>query len=209
MLRCSSQSYDYTLEKVKIYTRVPIGDIAGITKGQSGCARLYDLFTPIALLGAYILSPLEEASRDPLQNAGFIVSWHQTEAQDTRVTSYSIRNNIDLATPPASPTTPATATASGLSMTSPRKSLSSLSRLLSGTVPLAGQETIFAAFKALPVDPARSRRESGSFIQPQDELASAKNCREAVDMIVEAIGQACYDIGNEHREFISEGDVVR
>lgn len=95
-------------------------------------------------------------------------------------------------------------------MTSPRKGFLPLSRILSETVaPLAGQETIFAAFKALPVDPARSRRESGSFIQPQDELASAKNCREAVDMIVEAIGQACYDIGNEHREFISEGDVVR
>ena len=28
-------------------------------------------------------------------------------------------------------------------------------------------------------------------------------------MIVEAIRQACNDIGNEHREFISEGDVVR
>lgn len=33
MLRCSSQSYDYTLEKVKMYTRVPLGDIVGITKG--------------------------------------------------------------------------------------------------------------------------------------------------------------------------------
>ncbi|KAI1794623.1 SacI homology domain-containing protein [Ganoderma leucocontextum] len=181
-------SYDYTLEKVKMYTRVPLGDIAGITKG------------------AYILSPLEEASRDPLQNAGFIVSWHQTPAQDTRVTSYSIRNSLDLVTPPASPTT---ATTPRLSMTSPRKSMLPLSRILSeAAAPLAGQETIFAAFKALPVDPARSRRESGSFIQPQDELASAKNCREAVDMIVEAIGQTCYDIGNEHREFISEGDVV-
>ena len=28
------KSYDYTLEKVKIYTRVPLGDIIGITKGQ-------------------------------------------------------------------------------------------------------------------------------------------------------------------------------
>ena len=96
-------------------------------------------------------------------------------------------------------------------MTSSRKSTTlPLSRILSeAAAPLAGQETIFAAFKALPVDPARSRRESGSFIQPQDEFASAKNCREAMDMIVEAIGQACYDIGKEHREFISEGDVVR
>ncbi len=28
------QSYDYTLEKVKMYTRVPLGDIIGITKGD-------------------------------------------------------------------------------------------------------------------------------------------------------------------------------
>ncbi len=28
------QSYDYTLEKVKMYTRVPLGDIVGITKGR-------------------------------------------------------------------------------------------------------------------------------------------------------------------------------
>ncbi|TBU49147.1 SacI homology domain-containing protein [Dichomitus squalens] len=181
-------SYDYTLEKVKMYTRVPLGDIAGITKG------------------AYILSPLEEASRDPLQNAGFVVSWHNTQAQDTRVTSYSIRNSLDLSTPPTSPTT---ATSPRLSLTAPRKSTLPLSRILSdAAAPVAGQETIFAAFKALPVDPARSRRENGSFIQSQDELSNAKNCKEAVDMIVEAIRQACHDIGNEHRDFISEGDVV-
>lgn len=29
------QSFDYTLEKVKLYTRVPLGDITGITKGQT------------------------------------------------------------------------------------------------------------------------------------------------------------------------------
>jgi phosphatidylinositol 4-phosphatase len=29
----SQQSYDYSLEKVKMYTRVPLGDIVGISKG--------------------------------------------------------------------------------------------------------------------------------------------------------------------------------
>ena len=85
-----------------------------------------------------------------------------------------------------------------------------MSQILSeAAAPAAGQETIYAAFKALPVDPARSRRESGSFIQSQDELSSANNCKEAVDMIVDAIRQACADVGNEHRELITEGDVVR
>ena len=95
-------------------------------------------------------------------------------------------------------------------MTAPRKNTLPLSRILSDVAaPAAGQETIFAAFKALPVDPARARRESGSFIQPEDELASAKNCKEAVNMIVDAIRQACKEIGNEHRDFITEADVVR
>ncbi|KAI0362423.1 hypothetical protein OH77DRAFT_1467127 [Trametes cingulata] len=181
-------SYDYTLEKVKMYTRVPLGDIVGITKG------------------AYILSPLEEASRDPLQNAGFVVSWHNSQDQDTRVTSYSIRNSLDLSTPPTSPTS---ATSPKQSLTSPRKSTLPLSRILSNAAaPVAGQETVFAAFKALPIDPARARRETGSFIQATDELANAKNCKEAVDMIVGAIHQACKDIGNDHREFVTEADVV-
>ena len=33
VMKRSAQSYDYTLEKVKMYTRVPLGDIIGITKG--------------------------------------------------------------------------------------------------------------------------------------------------------------------------------
>ncbi|KAI0780655.1 SacI homology domain-containing protein [Trametes elegans] len=181
-------SYDYTLEKVKIYTRVPLGDIIGITKG------------------AYILSPLEETSRDPLQNAGFVVSWHVSQDQDTRVTSYSIRNSLDLSSPPTSPPT----SASGKQVqTAPRKSLLPLSRILTeAAAPVAGQETAFAAFKALPIDPARVRRESGSFIQTTDELANAKNCKEAVDMIVDAIRQACKDIGNDRHDFVTEADVV-
>jgi hypothetical protein len=33
LLTCS-KSYDYSLQKVKLYTRVPLGDIVGISKGQ-------------------------------------------------------------------------------------------------------------------------------------------------------------------------------
>lgn len=39
------QSYDYTLEKVKMYTRVPLGDLTKISKGKNKhCATtaLYD-----------------------------------------------------------------------------------------------------------------------------------------------------------------------
>jgi len=37
MTTCNSltllQSYDYTLEKVKLFTKVPLGDIVGVSKG--------------------------------------------------------------------------------------------------------------------------------------------------------------------------------
>ena len=197
-----------------MYTRVPLGDIVSITKGQrilmwgwprrSLCPRI---------AGAYILSPLEEGSRDPLQNAGFTVLWRNTH-QDTRVTSYSIRNSVDLSPPssPRRPTSPRAATANthtrGNSGEISRRD-SQLSRILSraATTVLAGEVT-FAAFKALPIDPARSRRENGSFFEPADELTGAGNCQEAVDMMVDAIHRACIDIGNDAAEFVRQGDVV-
>ena len=155
------------------------------------------------------MSPLEEGSRDPLQNAGFVITWRNTN-QDTRVTSYSIRNTVEPSSTPSSPR----------GLVFPRISLSSrnagqlrrdsqLSRILSraATTVLTGDET-FAAFKALPIDPARSRRENGSFFEPADELTAATNCKEAVDMMVDAIYRACTDIGNGSEEIIQEKDVV-
>ncbi|GBE82128.1 predicted protein [Sparassis crispa] len=177
-------SYDYTLEKVKMYTRVPLRDIVGITKG------------------AYILSPLEDGSRDPIQNAGFIVTWRNI-GQDTRVTSYSLRNSLDISPPDPSSLTPFRPTPFMLRGNTP------LSRILSNAAaPVIGHETTFAAFKALPVDAARTRRASGSFIEPADELASAANCKEAVELIVGTIQRACEDAGGGQGRFVAEADIV-
>ncbi|KAI9466155.1 SacI homology domain-containing protein [Lactarius psammicola] len=236
-------SYDYNLEKVKISTRIPLRDIVGITKG------------------AYIVSPLEEASRDPIQNAGFSVEWRNAR-QFTRVTSYSVRNSVEIPASPTgpyvvSPNTPSTSKFTGSSSTSPtvqsplsstRPSLSPkrtssasssasrprtatvvtsvspppsvkrrpppllsrtptrsrLSRLLSSTAPPPATPgagtTSFAAFKALPIDPARTHRgDDGStfvFVEPAaapDEFAGASTCREAVDHMVDSIVRACAD----------------
>ncbi|TFK54747.1 hypothetical protein OE88DRAFT_1777920 [Heliocybe sulcata] len=180
-------SYDYALGKVKMYTRVPLGDITKISKG------------------AYILSPLEESSKDPLQNAGFIVTWLNTN-QDTRVTSYSVRN---------SPESPSVASfpnslMSGRPSILPSRSRkdSKLSRVLSNATPDVSSTTCFAAFKALSIDPARSRRGSGSFEEQADDLTGATNCKEAVDLIVDAIERACKDVGSAHDGFVAEEDVV-
>jgi hypothetical protein len=51
----------------------------------------------------------------------------------------------------------------------------------------------FAAFKALPIDPARTRRGGSTFVveSAPDELAAASTCGEAVDLMVDAIVRAC------------------
>lgn len=207
----AGQSYDYTLEKVKIYTRIPLGDIVGISKGAG--------FHPSATLpgsrgigtGAYILSPLEEASRDPVQNAGFVVSWLNTR-QVTRVTSYCVRNSPE--TPSSQPASPVEATPSptitrNRLSTLPRKG-TALSKLLSTASLAVGSNQSFAAFKVLPIDPARNRRANGgsTFTEPADELTGASNCKEAVDLIIESIRGACEDVGGAHGQFVTEADVV-
>jgi hypothetical protein len=86
-----------------------------------------------------------------------------------------------------------------------------LSKLLSRVAePAQASDKIFAAFKALPIDPARSRRATGSIIEPADELSGAKNCREAVDLMVESIVKACQDVGaGQQPNFVVEEAVVR
>lgn len=86
-----------------------------------------------------------------------------------------------------------------------------LSRLLSRAAePAQASDMVFAAFKTLPIDPARTRRATGSIIEPADELNNANNCKEAVDLIVESITTACRDVGAGHQpNFVIEGAVVR
>lgn len=73
---------------------------------------------------------------------------------------------------------------------------------------MLNSDVTFAAFKSLPIDPARSRRENGSFVEPADELTGATNCKEAVDFMVEAIRKACVDVGNDE-DLVKEEAVVR
>lgn len=194
-------------------------------------------FTDTTNAGAYILSPLEEASRDPMQNAGFVVKWINTN-QTTRVTSYSLRNSLDLSSPPASPApTKSSFSARPLIRASSsfiRRSIDSaaqqqpaspppltsrtlpssakkgpvLSKILSDATAGAGGPTTYAAFKTLPVDPTRARRGS-DYSEPADDLTGAATCKEAVDIMVDAIRRACEDLGNVHPDIVTDGDVVR
>ncbi|KAH7103991.1 SacI homology domain-containing protein [Auriculariales sp. MPI-PUGE-AT-0066] len=217
-------SYDYNLEKVKVSTRIPLGDIVGLRKGS------------------YILSTLDETSRDPEQNYGLVVAYLPTN-QDTRLTSYSVRNSVNPATiplPASAPSTPGPTsestfgrrislrrnpsalstssqttapTASGVSRrismrpSASRQSTNMLSRILTNVaVGSNSNDVICAAFKALPVDSSKARRGSTLAGAPfKDPL----NCKEAVDSIVDTIRDACAEVGAVQAEsFITEKDIV-
>ncbi|KAM6500271.1 SacI homology domain containing protein [Amanita muscaria] len=154
-------SYDYTLEEVKMYTRVLLGDLVSISRG------------------AYILSPLEEASRNPEDNAGFIVQWLSSR-QESRIGSYSVRNNVE------DNVSPFAAFMKGI----PKKGQSRLG---------FDSDKTYAAFKVLPVDPARIRRSSstgdGAYAEVSDEMNNAATCREAVDLITSSIERASREAG--------------
>ena len=110
-----------------------------------------------------------------------------TSNQESRVTSYSVRNDFDVPPTPTSPSFGNQRRATGLS-----------------NVPAAsgfGTQN-FAAFKVLPIDP---RGETS--VELSDEMHSASSCRNAVDLIVDKIYSACEDMGGTR--FVTEEDVVR
>lgn len=91
------------------------------------------------------------------------------------------------------------------------KKTPTLSRLLSNVASTAaGGDTSFAAFKALPIDPAKSRPEFAPIEEPAiDELVDAKTCKEKVNIVVNAIATACNEArGTVKVGLIQEGDIV-
>ncbi|TFK30155.1 hypothetical protein FA15DRAFT_726049 [Coprinopsis marcescibilis] len=186
-------SYDYTLEKVKLYTRVPLGDVVGITKA-----------------GAYILSPLEEASRDPEQNYGFVISW-LTSRQESRASSYSVRNDLDLGvlSNPSSPVNASFNVRRGPPSPNPRSPAGGTAAAAVDGAPLSpAMDRSFAAFKVLPIDPARTRRTGSAYSEMSDEM-QASTCKEAAELIVETVQRACEDVGSGGGQgFVSTEDIV-
>ncbi|KIM25985.1 hypothetical protein M408DRAFT_330774 [Serendipita vermifera MAFF 305830] len=162
-------SYDYSLEKVKKSTRVPLGDILGVQKG------------------AYILSTLNNQTRDPRFNYGMQISFLATR-QDTRVTSYSIRNQY----------VPDGANVHLSSVNMNSKNGTTLSRILSNTT--TGNEAVSVAFKSLPVDPQTGAGDDHSSepLTPQD----------SINRIIELLVKLCDHFGTVDRGFVSEKDVV-
>lgn len=102
-----------------------------------------------------------------MQNYGFMISY-LTASESTRVTSYSLRNSTDMVADSSPISTPC-------GQPVPLKKGSNiLSRVLTNTAAERGNVTSFVAFKALPIDPARARRTTGSFEQTANDLTWAK-----------------------------------
>ncbi|KAK9894710.1 hypothetical protein P389DRAFT_100391 [Cystobasidium minutum MCA 4210] len=69
-------SYEYTLQKVRDFTRIPLGQVVGIQQGE------------------YILSALDPAARNLDENYGFCIRY-LPEGVVERSRSYSIRNTVN------------------------------------------------------------------------------------------------------------------
>lgn len=128
------------------------------------------------------------------------------------MTSYSIRNCPEDASK-RSPSVVSVNSSSQVKPMLPRREptkTANLSGIMSKVSENAAGTTnvCFAAFKALPVDPARVRSGSSTgYAEPADDLAGATTCKQVVDMMVNNIKRACEDAGNS--PVIIDRDVVR
>ena len=146
------------------------------------------------------MSTLDEGSKDPLQNYGFIITYTNFGGM-MRVSSYSLRNRADSFQETASPSVISTKS----------RGSNILSQILKVNNEAQGDTPSFVAFKALPVDPTRIRRTTGSFDESLDILTLERDCKQAVETVVEGIYEAvraAKDIGEDKAGFVIEGAIV-
>jgi hypothetical protein len=163
-------------------TRVPLGDITGIQKG------------------AYILSTLNNQTKDPVTNYGLSISF-LVARQDTRVTSYSVRNRYN----------PEDAESRGVGGTSTARGRGGRTATLSHVLSKAysAGKVGFVAFKSLPVDSSSHSGGQSTGAQKGTNNAPLGTPKESVDAIVTALVKACDDFGVVDGSFVKEEDVVR
>ncbi|CAE6426462.1 unnamed protein product, partial [Rhizoctonia solani] len=191
--------FDYEMDKVVSSRRIPLGDVVNIKQG------------------AYILSTLHEASKDPAENYGFSITYRIAH-QDIRLTTYSMRNRPALPPPsidailgeePAKTQTPAQQAQVAVMpllrrASSVRRGAGMLSQLLSASAPPPSPigapsdlETI--SFKALPV----------LDVHPDQIGVAPLTSRDAARRAVREVAGACRNAGaGQEAGFIVEEDIV-
>lgn len=200
-------SFDFNLEKVVGFTRIPLGNIDSIQRG------------------AYILSPLQEAGQDAEENYGFKLFFRRSE-DDTRLTSYTVRNELpsspsgrSLGSTPSSPAGRPAPLRPTMSQSGSSRSLSSTSGglkplLLSTTKPLEpiADPISYVAFKGISRDVLlRRRTPSGDRRFEESEEDDARTCKELVNSIVTRIKVQCSEAGSGwdvgEKRFVVDEDV--
>ena len=189
-----------------MFTRVPLADVIGIERGKHQCYIQHKDQLTSTYVGAYILSVLEESSKNPEQNYGFTISF-ASSGQTTRVSSYSIRNSVDQLAKAMPPTPGLSSRLSHNTLPDPPDS-SLLSDLLATMAVTSEGSVTSASFKALPVDDSTRYVHPGSDSTESDRL-DGPTCRDAVERIVGAIRQACQDAGSAIRPYIVDRPIVR
>lgn len=184
-------SFNYSLEKVNEFTRIPLKSITSLQKG------------------AYILSALQEAGRDPVENAGFVVTFAAAD-ESTRYSTYSLDNTV--ATPPTPTSTISQASTTGADplKETKRNRARTLSFKRKSVMKLADVDpdtSEFFAFKALP-------REFVAQPHPEDDedeefaLEQNETCLATVDRIVKRIREQCAKVHKLPEDFVVDKDVV-
>lgn len=161
-------------------------------------------------VGDPLMSPA--ASRPSRVNAASAISIRDAPSLHsvTRLPSHAHRRSLS----------GASAASGGKSSTKsrrpPRRSLSVL--LMSATPTTAGgDEVVYVALKALPVDHTLQERENAgsSFTQPRHsdfervDRTVGKTCKEVVDDVCAQLVEACDNVGLEGDHLLIEKDVVR
>jgi hypothetical protein len=198
---CSLRAMTITLRRSSSSPEFHLGISPGSRKVPGDCLLLSGL-RGSPLPGIYILSPLEEASRNSDDNFGFLISYLPS-GLTTRVTSYSVRNTVG----DAGPFRPSTPISRLLTSGKGSRGSTVLSKLLSNVALATGAGTggaaVTAAFKALPAEHIKGTSDV------EDPVASATTCRDAVNLIVELMHEACVDVGSAGPGFVVEEDIVR
>ncbi|BEJ10777.1 hypothetical protein CspHIS471_0101990 [Cutaneotrichosporon sp. HIS471] len=182
-------SFNYTLEKVNEFTRIPLKSITSIQKG------------------AYILSALQEAGRDATENAGFVVRFSPAD-EGTRYSTFSIRAK-DVATPAPKSLlgTPTKLKRSSKSPASTPKTPKTPEAVveLSAVNPDADE---FFAFKALPREFAARNGPASDDEDDDVGLEAGETCAATVDRIVRRITDQCARVHTIGDDFVENKDVV-
>ncbi|GAA5911757.1 hypothetical protein JCM8208_005589 [Rhodotorula glutinis] len=160
-------SYEYTLQKVSSSMRIPLGSIKGVQTG------------------AYILSSLDAAARDPTENYGFLLRFADEDATE-QMRTYSLRT-----TPPRRSASSSSSSSGGPSNLKPLKLAAADKSSPASTAP----ETHFLAFKALRRDavklPGAGADGASQIISADDD----KTARDLVRSIVRRIKEECERVG--------------